>query len=162
MSVFIHSVCYSFRPCSIQLIHIYHESFVRGAYSLVSGCAKGMDYWKHASSAGVSPLSKAPLNFSNTAQEMAQLEQQDRVTSQAVDTEVAIDFREVYFLIMHFLSSGPCQKTFGQFWNELLEHQLLPRRYHAWFSRSGGHSGNDNDDGISFPLSYSKLVDRYK
>ncbi|XP_031260091.1 PH-interacting protein isoform X2 [Pistacia vera] len=120
-----------------------------------------MDYWKHASSAGVSPLSKAPLNFLNTAQEMAQLEQQDRVTSQAVETEVAIDFREVYFLIMHFLSSGPCQKTFGQFWNELLEHQLLPRRYHAWFSRSGGHSGNDNDDGISFPLSYSKLVERY-
>lgn len=121
-----------------------------------------MDYWKHTSFGGASSLSKATLNFPNTVQDMAQLVQQDIVASQAVETDVNIDFREVYFLIMHFLSSGPCQKTLGHFWNELLEHQLLPRRYHAWFSRSGVHSGNDNDDGISFPLSYNKLVERYR
>ncbi|GMP76366.1 hypothetical protein CsSME_00033079 [Camellia sinensis var. sinensis] len=62
---------------------------------------------------------------------------------------------------MHFLSAGPCHRTYGQFWNELLEHQLLPRRYHAWYSRSGVHSGDENDDGLSFPLSYNKLVERY-
>ncbi|KAK4425942.1 PH-interacting protein [Sesamum alatum] len=77
------------------------------------------------------------------------------------EADVDIDLREVYFLIMHFLSAGPCHRTYGQFWNELLEHQLLPRRYHAWYSRSGMHSGDENDDGISFPLSYNKLVERH-
>lgn len=77
------------------------------------------------------------------------------------EEDVDIDLREVYFLIMHFLSGGPCHRTFGQLWNELLEHKLLPRRYHAWYSRSGSHSGNENDDGLSFPLSYAQLVERY-
>ncbi|KAK7269614.1 hypothetical protein RIF29_22347 [Crotalaria pallida] len=81
----------------------------------------------------------------------------------AVQTDVDLDIREIYFLIMHFLSAGPCQKTFVQFRNELLEHQLLPRRYHAWFSRSGVPSEEDVDDsdGISLPLDYNKLTDRY-
>ncbi|KAK9206990.1 hypothetical protein WN943_017273 [Citrus x changshan-huyou] len=117
-----------------------------------------MDYWKLSSSSGAPSLGKAPLKFSSTVQEMAQLEQQDMVANQVVEADV--DLREVYFLIIHFLSSGPCQRTLGLLWNELLEHQLLPRRYHAWFSRSGVNSGNDNDDGISFPLSYNKLVER--
>ncbi|WCJ22313.1 WD40/YVTN repeat-like-containing domain Bromodomain [Euphorbia peplus] len=75
--------------------------------------------------------------------------------------DVDVDLREVYFLILKFLSFGPCQKTFGQFWNELLEHELLARRHHAWFSRSGVHSGIENDDGVSLPLSFNNLVDRY-
>ncbi|KAH7578253.1 hypothetical protein JRO89_XS01G0359900 [Xanthoceras sorbifolium] len=120
-----------------------------------------MDFRKYTSSAPASSLTQAPSNFSNTVQEMAQLEQKERVLSQAVDTDVDVDFREIYFMIMHFLSSGPCQKTFGLFLNEVLEHQLLPRRFHAWFSRDGGHSGNDDDDGISFPLNYNKLVERH-
>ncbi|CAH9097729.1 unnamed protein product [Cuscuta epithymum] len=85
------------------------------------------------------------------------LDPQIKTTESGID----IDMGEVYFLIMHFLSMGPCHKTYGQFWNELLENQLLPRRYHAWYSRSGKQSGDENDDGMSFPLSYSKLVDRY-
>ncbi|KAK7269253.1 hypothetical protein RIF29_21973 [Crotalaria pallida] len=81
----------------------------------------------------------------------------------AVQTDVDLDIREIYLLIMHFLSAGPCQKTFVQFRNELSEHQLLPRRYHAWFSRSGVPSEEDVDDsdGISLPLDYNKLTDRY-
>ncbi|XP_007051094.2 PREDICTED: bromodomain and WD repeat-containing protein 3 isoform X1 [Theobroma cacao] len=117
--------------------------------------------WKCSSSAGASSLCKAPLNVSTTMPEKALVEQQRRVTDHAAKTNVDIDLREIYFLIMQFLSAGPCQRTFEQLSNELLEHQLLPRRYHAWFSRSGAHSGNKNDDGISFPLSYNNLVERY-
>ena len=97
------------------------------------------------------------LNFSNKVHENVQ--HADIETR--VPPDVDVDLREVYFLIMHFLSAGPCQRTCGQFWNELLEHQLLPRRYHAWYSRSGTRSGDENDDGVSFPLSYNKLVERY-
>ncbi|XP_058723558.1 uncharacterized protein LOC131595268 [Vicia villosa] len=75
--------------------------------------------------------------------------------------DVDVDLGEVYFLIMHFLSGGPCHKTYLQFWNELMENQLLPRRYHAWYSRSGACSGVAHDDGQSFPLSYNKLAERY-
>lgn len=107
-------------------------------------------------------INVAPLSFPNQVDEMTRSCKDKGATGLAVDTDVDIDLREVYFLIMHFLSAGPCKRTFGQFWNELLEHQLLPRRYHAWFSRSGLHSGNDDDvdDGISFPLSYNILMDR--
>eukprot|EP01018_Ginkgo_biloba_P008740 Gb_35200 [translate_table: standard] len=77
------------------------------------------------------------------------------------EEDVDIDLREVYFLIMHFLSGGPCHRTCGQLWNELLEHKLLPRRYHAWYSRKGRQSGDEDDDGLSFPLSYVQLVERY-
>ncbi|KAF3787523.1 Bromodomain and WD repeat-containing protein 1 [Nymphaea thermarum] len=86
--------------------------------------------------------------------------EQGDTASPAVETDVEIDLREVYFLIMHFLSAGPCHRTYGQIWNELLEHQLLPRRYHAWYSRTGACSADENDDGMSLPLSYNKLVER--
>lgn len=99
------------------------------------------------------------LSFSSKVHEKAQLVDFER--SSAMEPDVNIDLREVYFLIMHFLSAGPCHRTYGQFWNELLEHQLLPRRYHAWYSRNGAHSGDENDDGLSLPLSYNKLVERY-
>lgn len=86
----------------------------------------------------------------------------ERVTDSAVvaDVDIDIDIREVYFLIMHFLSAGPCQKTFVQFSDELMEHCLLPRRYHVWYSRTGVHSGDQNDDGVSFPLTYENLLHR--
>lgn len=71
------------------------------------------------------------------------------------------DMAEVYFLLMHFLAKGPCQRAFLVLWNELLEHKLLPRRFHAWYSRGGKQSGDENDDGVSFPLSYNDLVARY-
>ncbi|XP_050372608.1 uncharacterized protein LOC126790430 [Argentina anserina] len=87
--------------------------------------------------------------------------QEDVDTSHAREHDLDVDLREVYFLIMHFLSAGPCRKTCAQFWNELLEHQILPRRYHAWYSRKGLHSGDGHDDGQSFPLNYDMLVPRY-
>ncbi|PON61920.1 Guanine nucleotide-binding protein, beta subunit [Parasponia andersonii] len=100
-----------------------------------------------------------PLNFTIKMNERTRFA--DAETSLAAEPDVDIDLREVYFLIMHFLSAGPCRRTYGQFWNELLEHQLLPRRYHAWYSRNGMPSGDENDDGNSFPLSYNMLVERY-
>ncbi|KAL5541939.1 hypothetical protein UlMin_009649 [Ulmus minor] len=104
-------------------------------------------------------LSLKPLKLSIKMHENAQLANLER--SSAVEPDVDIDLREVYFLIMHLLSAGPFPRTYGQFWNELLEHKLLPRRYHAWYSRNGAHSGDENDDGMSLPLSYSSLVERY-
>ncbi len=71
------------------------------------------------------------------------------------------DMAEVYFLVMHFLAGGPCQRAFFQLWNELLQHKLLPRRFHAWYSRNGMQSGDENDDGVSYPLSYTDIVARY-
>lgn len=97
------------------------------------------------------------LIFTSKVREKRQLPVADQ--NHAVDVD--IDHREVYFLIMHFLSAGPCGRTCVQLWNELLEHQLLPRRYHAWYSRTGMHSGDEDDDGLSFPLSYNNLVERY-
>ncbi|KAL2642281.1 hypothetical protein R1flu_009868 [Riccia fluitans] len=73
---------------------------------------------------------------------------------------VEVDLREVYFLVMHFLANGPCTRAFGQLWNELLQHKLLPRRYHAWYSREHHASGDENDDGLSFPLSYQDVAHR--
>lgn len=119
-----------------------------------------MDSRKGKASGRASSLSVVPLSVSNKVDEMAPpLEDMG-----AVDTDVDIDLRELYFLIMHFLSAGPFRRTFLHFQEELLEHQLLPRRYHAWFSRSGDPSGDDadeDDDGISLPLDYSNLVDRF-
>ncbi|XP_056694700.1 uncharacterized protein [Spinacia oleracea] len=100
-----------------------------------------------------------PLSFPLKIRDKAALV--DPEMSPDLESDVDVDLREIYFLIMHFLSVGPCQRTCGQFWNELLEHDLLPRRYHAWYSRSGGPSGDENDNGLSFPLSYNKLVERY-
>ncbi|GLU07272.1 hypothetical protein SLE2022_242360 [Rubroshorea leprosula] len=114
--------------------------------------------WKRAGS-----LCKAPLSVSTVMQEKPQSEQRRGAMDLA---DVDIDLREVYLLIVQFLSAGPCKRSFEHLLNELLENQLLPRRYHAWFSRSGMRSGNDDDvdeddDGISLPLSYDKLVERY-
>lgn len=95
------------------------------------------------------------LSFSSKVSEKPQLD----VPIQNHAMDVDIDHSEVYFLIMHFLSAGPCHKTHVQFWNELLEHQLLPRRYHAWYSRSGARSVDE--DGLSLPLSYNMLMERY-
>jgi len=106
-----------------------------------------------------SSMNGVPLSVPNQEDEMAR-SLKDMV---AVKTDVDIDLKEVYFLIMHFLSTGPCQRSFVQLRSELLEHRLLPRRYHAWFSRSGEPSEDDagGDDGISLPLHYNNLMDRY-
>lgn len=127
-----------------------------------SGFTQTMDPWKCTLSGGANSLSMVPSSILNKVNEKAQPEKEERDTGHVVEAGVDIDIKEVYFLIMHFLSVGPCQRTFEQFGNDLLEHQLLPRRYHAWFSRSGVGSGNNNDDALSFPLSYSKLVERYR
>ncbi|KAL2323707.1 hypothetical protein Fmac_028086 [Flemingia macrophylla] len=119
-----------------------------------------MDSRKGKASGRTSSMSVVPLSVSNKVDEMA-LPLEDMG---AVETDMDIDLRELYFLIMHFLSAGPFWRTFLHFKEELLEHQLLPRRYHAWFSRSGEPSGDDadeDDDGISLPLDYSSLVNRY-
>ncbi|KAI5579538.1 hypothetical protein BDE02_08G095300 [Populus trichocarpa] len=103
--------------------------------------------------------SMKPLIFSSKGRENAQLAEPE--TSHRRVKDVDVDLSEVYFLIMHFLSAGPCQRTYVQFWNELLEHQLLPRRYHAWYSRRERLSRDENDNGLSFPLSYKSLEERY-
>ncbi|XP_062083588.1 uncharacterized protein LOC133789944 isoform X2 [Humulus lupulus] len=120
-----------------------------------------MDPWKCTPSVGVPSFEKAPRKFSNQVSEKTQLEIVERASCHAAETEVDVDLGEVYFLILHFLSFGPCKRTFTQFLGELMEHQLLPRRYHAWFSRGGTCSGDTNDDGVSFPLTYDKLMERY-
>lgn len=109
--------------------------------------------------AGNLTVNAKPLTFPLKVREKAALA--DPEMNPDMETDVDVDCREIYFLIMHFLSGGPCQRTCGQFWNELLEHDLLPRRYHAWYSRGGLPSGDENDDGLSFPLSYNKVVERY-
>ncbi|XP_027363534.1 bromodomain and WD repeat-containing protein 3-like [Abrus precatorius] len=120
-----------------------------------------MDSRKCKASARASSQSVAPpLGVSNQVDEMVP----SLRDMGAVVADVDIDLRELYFLIMHFLSAGPCRKTFQHFKEELLEHRLLPRRYHAWFSRTGERSEEDDDeddDGISLPLDYNNLADRY-
>ncbi|KAM0954425.1 putative transcription factor WD40-like family [Dioscorea sansibarensis] len=117
---------------------------------------------KYKPSGYISSASMVPLDFPKKALEKGNgLDPEMVPGSLPFETDVDIDLSEVYFLIMHFLSSGPCKRTCGQLWNELLEHQLLPRRYHAWYSRSGTGTADENDDGISLPLCYLKLVERY-
>ncbi|XP_068326097.1 uncharacterized protein [Pyrus communis] len=107
-------------------------------------------------------FSMKPLSLLSKVQDKNQPEDLETMhISHAKEPDADIDLGEVYFLIMHFLSAGPCHRTCGQLWNELLEHQLLPRRYHAWYSRKGIHSGDENEDGKSFPLNYNMLVHRY-
>lgn len=117
-----------------------------------------MDSGKCTSRNGASSSSMAPTSFLNRVYTKSLFEEEERFAEHATIKDVNIDLREVYFLMMHFLSSGPCRKTFGIFCDELLEHELLPRRYHAWYSRKGVLSGDDDDDGISFPLNYDDLV----
>ncbi|KAF9606550.1 hypothetical protein IFM89_026240 [Coptis chinensis] len=128
---------------------------------VLSGFTQDMALRKYLPSGHASSLSMAPLNLSDKVQEKAQFLEPEAASGPPVEDDVDIDLSEVYFLIMHFLSAGPCHRTYGQFWNELLEHQLLPRRYHSWYSRSGAHCRDENDNGFSFPLSYNKLVERY-
>lgn len=118
---------------------------------------KKMALQKYVPSGDAPTVNMKRLSFSTKGAEKTQL----NVANQNHNMNVDVDLREVYFLILHFLSAGPCHKTCLQFWNELLEHELLPRRYHSWYSRSGACSGNADDDGLSFPLSYDKLVERY-
>ncbi|KAL7144369.1 hypothetical protein ABFS83_07G007100 [Erythranthe nasuta] len=113
---------------------------------------------KYVPAGNSTPVNIKSLTFSNKDNGKAKETDLQRRPTEA---DVDIDLREIYFLIMHFLSTGPCHRTYGQFWNELLEHQLLPRRYHAFYSRGGMQSGDENDDGISFPLSYANLVERH-
>ncbi|GJM93198.1 hypothetical protein PR202_ga09738 [Eleusine coracana subsp. coracana] len=97
-------------------------------------------------------------------QELERVNPVNSVMSADVSSSMAgvdIDMREIYFLIMHFFYLVVhLNGLFGVLCNELLEHQLLPRRYHAWYSRGGFHSGEENDDGISLPMGYQKLVER--
>ncbi|XP_031400269.1 bromodomain and WD repeat-containing protein 3 [Punica granatum] len=120
-----------------------------------------MDFRKCTSFGGPLSPGMRPLLLPNNGAGVGEYEKQERAASHATENDIDVDLGEIYFLIMHFLSSGPCQRTFVHLQNELLEHQLLPRRYHAWFSRSSAHSGNEEDNGISFPLNYSNLVERY-
>lgn len=100
-------------------------------------------------------LPMKPLNFSR------KLPGNDPDIAQDVlPPNIDLDQREVYFLMLHLLSSGPCQRTYALLRHELLEHELLPRRYHASYSRSGLPSGDENDDGNSFPLNYAELAKR--
>lgn len=105
------------------------------------------------------PLSMIPRNFPHNAH--IKDEEKGEASGHPVEKDLDVDLSEVYFLIMHFLSAGPCQKTIRQLWSELGEHQLLPRRYHAWYSRSGAVSGSRDDNGSSFPLTYEEVVERY-
>ncbi|PIM98286.1 hypothetical protein CDL12_29234 [Handroanthus impetiginosus] len=106
-------------------------------------------------------LSVGTVHFPNKLHAKPQMEDREEPADSAASVDVDVDLREIYFLIMHFLSAGPLQKTFQQLWAELLEHEFLPRRYHAWYSRSGAVSEAENDDGNSFPLDYDNLVRRY-
>lgn len=118
---------------------------------------RSMALQKYAPSGNAPSVNIKHLSFSSKVPKKAELDEANPNHNMDVD----IDLREIYFLIMHFLSAGPCHKTYIQFWNELLEHQLLPRRYHAWYSRTGACSGDKDDDGLSFPLNYNMLVERY-
>lgn len=119
-----------------------------------------MDFLK-CTSFNDTPLSMVPLNISHKTHIKGEEKEEASGHPVEKDLDLDVDLSEVYFLIMHFLSAGPCQKTIRQFWGELGEHQLLPRRYHAWYSRSGGVSGSKNDNGSSFPLTYEEVVRRY-
>ncbi|KAL3849678.1 hypothetical protein ACJIZ3_011560 [Penstemon smallii] len=120
-----------------------------------------MDLKRCPSFSNTAPLNMGTVNYLNRVHGKGQMEDREETADYAAFMDVDVDLREIYFLIMHFLSAGPCQRTFGQLWTELLEHELLPRRYHAWYSRSGEACGEENDDGNSFPLNYDKLVKRY-
>ncbi|BFG43501.1 hypothetical protein CerSpe_297750 [Prunus speciosa] len=75
-----------------------------------------MDPWKCTLSGGANSLSMAPSSILNKVNEEAQPEKEERDTGHVVEAGADMDIREV-----------------------------LPRRYHAWFSRSGVGSGNNND-----------------
>ncbi|KAL0459765.1 UNVERIFIED_CONTAM: hypothetical protein Slati_0603700 [Sesamum latifolium] len=119
-----------------------------------------MEFRKYTCFGDAPSVGMGTVNLLNKVHAKAQLEAHEE-PADCASMDADLDIREIYFLIMHFLSAGPCQKTFGQLWVELLEHNLLPRRYHAWYSRSGAVCRDENDDGNSFPLNYDNLVGRY-
>uniref|UniRef100_A0A8R7U824 BRWD/PHIP N-terminal domain-containing protein n=1 Tax=Triticum urartu TaxID=4572 RepID=A0A8R7U824_TRIUA len=120
-----------------------------------------MDFRKHQPSANATSISMVHLDFPSQMLEDIDSVNQVMPADFPSEAPIDIDMRELYFLILHFLSHGPFKRVAGELCNELLEHQLLPRRYHAWYSRGGFHSGKENDDGVSLPLGYLKLVERY-
>jgi PH-interacting protein len=140
-------------------LHQYY-SCIYALLFLTPGEVVDMDFRKHQPSGNATTIGMVPLDFPSQALEM--VNSVNQVISEAVpcETPVDIDMRELYFLIIHFLSHGPFKRTAGELCNELQEHQLLPRRYHAWYSRGGFHSGEEKDDGVSLPLGYLKLVER--
>ncbi|KAG5116454.1 hypothetical protein JHK84_042567 [Glycine max] len=139
-------------------LHSSKSKKIEGAYPMTHGnYLLNMALQKYAPSGNAPSVNMKHLSFSSKVPKKAELDEANLNHNMDVD----IDLREIYFLIMHFLSAGPCHKTHLQFWNELLEHQLLPRRYHAWYSRTGACSGDKDDDGLSFPLNYNMLVERY-
>lgn len=73
---------------------------------------------------------------------------------------VEVDISEIYFLVMHFLSGSPCHRAFAQLSNDVLQHKLLPRRFHALPSRGGKQAVDEDDDGMSSPISYDTIVAR--
>jgi PH-interacting protein len=105
------------------------------------------------------PDQLGPFNVPTTTS--LSLLQNNAMSSSSGHDDIQPDVSEIYFLVMHFLASGPCSRAFGQLWNELLQHKLLPRRFHAWVSRDGKQSNDENDDGASFPLSYRDVEARY-
>ncbi|CAM6028196.1 unnamed protein product [Sphagnum balticum] len=105
------------------------------------------------------PDQLGPFNVPTTTS--LSLLQNNAMSSSSGHDDIQPDVSEIYFLVMHFLASGPCSRAFGQLWNELLQHKLLPRRFHAWVSRDGKQSTDENDDGASFPLSYRDVEARY-
>ncbi|KAG9139756.1 hypothetical protein Leryth_021435 [Lithospermum erythrorhizon] len=141
-------------------VHDWKNSALAGA---ITGAALAITLEDHSHEQGLMALRKhdTPLRIVKSSSFPNRLKEKVQPADIATAGKIDVDLKEVYFLIMHFLSTGPCQRTFGQLWNELLEHQLLPRRYHAWYSRAGTPSGYENDDGRSFPLNYSMLIQRY-
>ncbi|KAK4406935.1 Bromodomain and WD repeat-containing protein 1 [Sesamum angolense] len=119
-----------------------------------------MEFKKYTCFGDAPSVGMGTVNLLNKVHAKAQMEAHEE-PADCASMDVDLDIREIYFLIMHFLSAGPCQKTFGQLWVELLEHDLLPRRYHAWYSRSGAVCRDENDDGNSCPLNYDNLIGRY-
>ncbi|GAB2265781.1 hypothetical protein Dimus_000817 [Dionaea muscipula] len=151
----------NFKCEKLDLQNLFSWNFCLEIYvnCAIKDLVTGMAFQKCIHSTNRQPIIMKPLRFSGKMHEKAVTVDPEMRHSGEADLD--IDLREVYFLIMHFLSSGPCHRTYGQLWNELLEHNLLPRRYHAWYSRNGDPSGDENDDGLSFPLSYNRIVERY-
>ncbi|KAJ7532308.1 hypothetical protein O6H91_14G082300 [Diphasiastrum complanatum] len=125
------------------------------------GTRKGVTSGDPAPLASVSSLDAHVAPMQPSSDTVAEIKLRGLKDSLSLTNEVEVDLREVYFLVMHFLSSGPCHRATGQLWNELLQHKLLPRRYHTFYSRKGITSGDEDDDGQSFPLSYVQVTERY-
>lgn len=119
-----------------------------------------MELGHHTSFEKASSTSMQALGYLDRLHTKAQ-PQSESERGDGVVADIDVDSREIYFLIMHFLSAGPCQRTFTQLCSELMEYQLLPKRYHALYSRNGENTEDQTNDGISFPLSYEAAAQRY-